>query len=344
MAEITKPTIVAFEVTRRCVLRCRHCRASATTREQDVLSTDQCRKILDAIAELKKCVVVLTGGEPMMRQDIFELTDYGKSLGLRMAIATCGALLDDAAVQRFKRAGLLSFSFSLDGPDAASHDAFRQVPGAFDTTLKAIDKARKADLRFQINTTLTGVNVNHLDAIARLAVELGASCWNPFVLVPVGRAEQDTLLLLEPRRYEQVLEKLATMKGTYPIELRVTCGPQFARVARQKNIRGADHVRGCLAASGFAFISYQGDVQTCGFLELPAGNLVQNGYNLVDIWHNSPLLQSIRDLSQYRDFCGRCGFLADCRGCRARALIANGHLLGQDPLCILGQLNRDEAK
>jgi len=220
MAEIIKPTIIAFEVTRRCVLRCRHCRASATTSEQDVLSTDQCRKILDAIAELKKCVVVLTGGEPMMRQDIFDLTDYGKSLGLRMAIATCGALLDDAAVERFKRAGLLSFSFSLDGPDAASHDAFRQVPGAFETTLKAIDKARKADLRFQINTTLTGVNVEHLDAIARLAGALGASCGNPFVLVPVGRAEQDTQLLLEPKRYEQVLETLAIMKATYPIELR----------------------------------------------------------------------------------------------------------------------------
>ncbi|MBN2514246.1 MAG: radical SAM protein [Sedimentisphaerales bacterium] len=344
MTEIIKPTIIAFEVTRRCVLRCRHCRASATTCEQDVLSTEQCRKILDAIAELKKCVVVLTGGEPMMRQDIFDLTDYGKSLGLRMAIATCGALLDDAAIQRFKRAGLLSFSFSLDGPDAASHDAFRQVPGAFDMTLKAIEKARKADLRFQINTTLTGVNVDHLDAIARLAVDLEASCWNPFVLVPVGRAEQDAQLLLEPGRYEQVLEMLAMMKATYPIELRVTCGPQFARVARQKNIPGAEHIRGCLAASGFAFISYQGDVQTCGFLELPAGNLVQNGYDLVDIWYNSPLLQSIRDLSQYQGFCGQCSYLADCRGCRARALIASGHLLGQDPLCILGQSNRDEVK
>jgi radical SAM protein with 4Fe4S-binding SPASM domain len=333
--EIAKPTIVAFEITHRCPLRCRHCRAAADSVQQDTLSTDQCKRILDAIAQLCKCVVVLTGGEPMVRSDIFELVEYGQSIGLRMAVATCGATLDESAINRFKQAGLLSLSFSLDGPDAQTHDAFRQTPGAFAMTVKAIELARKTGLRFQINTTVTALNADSLDAIAQLAIDLGAVCWNPFMLVPVGRAAQDKDLFLSPRQYETALKRLAEMKTSLPIELRITCGPQFARVARQKKIAGAENVKGCLVADGFAFISYKGDVQPCGFLEISAGNLLENKYNLADIWHHSLLLNAIRDFSAYRDACGKCEFLAHCRGCRARAYAKTGDILGCDPMCIV---------
>jgi radical SAM protein with 4Fe4S-binding SPASM domain len=334
MKEIAKPTIIAFEITRRCPLHCRHCRAAADSTQQDTLSTDQCKHILDAIAELHKCVVVLTGGEPMVRSDIFELVEYGRSIGLRMAVATCGAMFDKLAAMRFKQAGLLSLSFSLDGPDAQSHDDFRQMPGAYDIMLKAVMLARAAGIRFQINTTVTALNADNLDAIAQLAIDLGAACWNPFMLVPVGRAAQDTNLLLSSNQYEAVLHKLADMKASFPIELRVTCGPQFARVARQKKIPGADNIRGCLAADGFAFISHKGDVQTCGFLEISAGNLPEKEYNLAGIWQRSPLLNTIRDFSAYRDTCGKCEFLAACRGCRARAYADTGDILGCDPMCV----------
>jgi radical SAM protein with 4Fe4S-binding SPASM domain len=333
--EIAKPTIVAFEITRRCPLRCRHCRAAADSVQQDFLSTDQCKRILDAIAQLHKCVVVLTGGEPMVRGDIFELVEYGKSIGHRMAVATCGAMFNKLAAMRFKQAGLLSLSFSIDGPDAQSHDDFRQVPGAFNTTAKAIELARAAGIHFQINTTVTALNADKLDAIAQLAIDLGAACWNPFMLVPVGRAAQDKTLLLSPGQYKAVLHKLADMKTSFPIELRVTCGPQFARIARQKKIPGADNIRGCLAADGFAFISHKGDVQTCGFLEISAGNLPEKEYNLAGIWQRSPLLNAIRDFSAYKDDCGKCDLLAACRGCRARAYVHSGNVLGPDPMCMV---------
>ncbi|MBM4103666.1 MAG: radical SAM protein [Planctomycetes bacterium] len=348
---IKKPSIVAFEITRRCPLRCRHCRAAATPVDrvaanersevhgkQDFLSTRQCKYILDAVAELHKCVVVLTGGEPMVRDDIFELVEYGRSIGLRMAVATCGAMFDKLAAMRFKQAGILSLSFSLDGPDANTHDNFRQMSGAYDIMLKAIELVRAAGIRFQINTTVTALNADKLDAIAQLAINLGVACWNPFMLVPVGRAAQDKNLLLSPNQYEVILHKLADMKTSFPIELRVTCGPQFARVARQRKIAGADTVPGCLAADGFAFISHKGDVQTCGFLEISAGNLLQNGYNLIGIWQRSPLLNAVRDFSAYKAGCGKCGFLSVCRGCRARAYAHSGEVLGPDPMCIVAGL------
>jgi AdoMet-dependent heme synthase len=329
-----KPSIVAFEVTRRCPMHCRHCRASAVSVDDlDGLSTDQCKRILDSIAQLKKCVVVLTGGEPMTRPDVFELVEYGKSIGHRMAVATCGAMLNGTAVERFKEAGLLSFSFSIDGATEQAHDTFRGVHGAFQMVLKAACLAYDAGLRFQINTVVTALNADKLELISQLAVDLGAACWNPFMLVPVGRASQDTTLSLTPRQYEAALNTLAQIKVNLPIELRVTCGPQFARIARQREISGSDTIRGCRAADGFAFISYKGDVQTCGFLEISAGNLLENGYNLAEIWNGSPMLKSIRNISSYPDGCGKCEFLHDCRGCRARAYAATGDYLGPDPMC-----------
>jgi radical SAM protein with 4Fe4S-binding SPASM domain len=334
-----KPSIVAFEVTRRCPLHCRHCRACSTaalgceTTEVDGLSTDQCKRIIDSIAQLKKCVVVLTGGEPMVRPDVFELVEYGQSIGHRMAVATCGAMLNAANVERFKEAGLLSFSFSIDGATEQAHDLFRGVHGAFQMVLKAACLSFDAGVRFQINTVVTALNADKLDLIAQLAVDLGASCWNPFMLVPVGRAGQDTTLALTPQQYEAALNTLAQIKVNLPIELRVTCGPQFARVARQRKIPGAESIRGCLAADGFAFISYKGDVQTCGFLDISAGNLLENGYNLTEIWNGSSLLNSIRNVSSYQGECGQCEFLHDCRGCRARAYAATGDFLAADPMC-----------
>ena len=151
--------------------------------------------------------------------------------------------------------------FRSDGPDAATHDAFRQSSGAFALVMNAVGLAKSVGIRFQINTTLTRLNAQSIDAIAELAISLGAACWNPFVLVPVGRGEAIRELLFSPAEYEDVLERLATLKGTLPIDLRVTCGPQFARVARQKKVPDADKVPGCLAATEFVFISRSGDVQ-----------------------------------------------------------------------------------
>lgn len=341
---LPKPRIVAFEVTDRCVLRCRHCRAAASLKDvPDPLDTATCKHIIDGLAAYTKCVLIFTGGEPMMRPDIYDLIRYARDKGLRPVMATCGYHLSEESVSRLKESGLLSFSFSLDGKDAATHDDFRQVPGAFDMTLRAIELSRRAGIRFQINTTLTRLNSAQLDDIAQLAVTQGASCWNPFILVPVGRAAQISDVLFSADAYESILEKLAALRQTLGIELRLTCGPQFARVARQKKIPNAQSVSGCLAATDFTFISHAGRIQTCGFLEVSAGNLLEQNFDFGRIWETSDLLCTLRRLDQYKDACGSCGYLRVCRGCRARAFAATGDVLRQDPICKLAGKEGDPA-
>lgn len=337
---VPRPRIIAFEVTRRCPLRCRHCRAAASTDSADGLSTEQCKRILKGVADFHKSILIFTGGEPLARQDIFELIGYARSLGLRSALATCGMDLNAETARRLKTAGVLSLSFSLDGATAASHDAFRRTPGAFDAVMAAIEAAKSAGLRFQINTTITRLNLSEVGAIADLATRLGAACFNPFILVPVGRGDAIRDLLLGPQDYEDLLGRLANLHRDSPIEVRVTCGPQFARVARRRNIPNAETINGCLAATGFAFISHSGEVQTCGFLETPAGNLVEQDFNFGRLWETSPLLVSLRK-NQYLGACGNCGYRTVCRGCRARALAVMGDVLQEDPICILAH-NRPE--
>jgi len=335
---LTKPRIAAFEITRRCPLHCRHCRAAADPHTQDILSTQDCISILSALASSHRCLVILTGGEPMERSDFFSILQAGTKAGLRMALAACGRYLDDSAARRLKKEAVLSISFSLDGADAQTHDDFRASPGAFETVLKAIETARKAGLTFQINTTLTRQNLHEVDRIARLCEQLGASCWNPFVLVPVGRGEQIQDLLLEGEEYESLLESLCRIKQHLSIQVRLTCGPQFVRLCRQANLPKADKVSGCLAGRDFVFISYRGDVQPCGFLEISAGNLLERSFD--SIWSRSPLFQSLRQTSNYKGACGRCSYLSICRGCRARAYAVYGDYLQQDPVCLLAQPQR----
>lgn len=334
---IPKPRIAAFEITRRCPLNCRHCRAAADWQTQDVLSTQECIRILKALADFHRCVVILTGGEPMAREDFYQILEAGRSAGLPMALATCGWYLDQPAAERLKKAGLMSLSFSLDGADEQTHDAFRQSPGAFQMTLRGIQFARQAELPFQINTTITKFNIAQIDRIAQKAAELDATCWNPFILVPVGRGDAIGNLLLDRGEYEDLLIRLTLIKRRLAIQLRLTCGPQFARVARQEKIERADRIPGCLAATEFVFISYQGDVQTCGFLEISAGNLVKNGFDFGAIWTHSNFLNTLRDHVRYKEACGRCGFLDICRGCRARAMAVYGDYLQQDPICMLAK-------
>lgn len=271
----------------------------------------------------------------MARTDFFEILEAGNRMGLRMAAATCGWYLDEAAARRLKEMNVLSISFSLDGADAQTHDAFRDSPGAFQTALKAIQTARKAYLAFQINTTITKQNLGQVEQIAQMSKELGAFCWNPFILVPVGRGERIRDLLLQPDEYESLLEHLCRMKERFSIELRLTCGPQFARVCRQQGLPKADKVPGCLAGGDFVFINYRGDVQPCGFLEISAGNLLQKDF--ASIWTDSELFRNLRNPDGYRGACGGCAYWTVCRGCRARAYAVYGDYLGQDPVCRLSR-------
>ncbi|HUW18649.1 MAG TPA: radical SAM protein [Sedimentisphaerales bacterium] len=333
--ERNKPKIIAFEVTRRCRYNCRHCRAEAgTVGDEDELTTEQCRKILSAVAKYTKCMTILTGGEPMEREDIYSIIKHGRKRGLRMVMASCGYLIDDESIDKLKAAGISALSFSLDGASAETHDEFRQAKGSFEAVIKAAQAARRAGIRFQINTTISELNVDEIVGIMELARKLGAYCFNPFILVPTGRGTQLADAILDPLRYEMLLNELLQLKLESEIEVRVTCGPQFARVCRQEKLeRVSGGTGGCLGGREFGFISYRGDVQACGFLNISAGNLIKNRYDFGRIWEGSKVLKEIRDVLTYKGECGACEYVATCGGCRARAYAMSGDYLAADPIC-----------
>ncbi|OHB56246.1 MAG: hypothetical protein A2173_08525 [Planctomycetes bacterium RBG_13_44_8b] len=346
-----KPRLIAFEVTRRCRFNCKHCRANAGVNNGDELTTEQCKKIMSSVAKFCKPVIILTGGEPMERGDIYQLIRYGRERKLRMVMATCGYLINEQSIAKLKETGVLALSFSLDGSSTETHDKFRQAPGAFDAVLKAAQVARHAGMRFQINTTICKINIDEISGIMELAERLGAYCFNAFILVPTGRGQKMTDEILDPIRYEVLLNELLRMKLESSIEVRVTCGPQFARVyerAKAKNLLDKDsdptdkRVTGCMGGRGFGFISCHGDVQTCGFLDISAGNLLENGFDFKKIWLESRFLNEIRDPSAYKDTCGTCEYLSLCGGCRARAYAVSGDYLAADPICNY-KAGRDKA-
>lgn len=344
--------LLAWETTRRCNLACAHCRAAAGKGPYPgELTTAEGKALLADLATLGQVVVILTGGEPLLREDIFDLAAYGTSLGHRMVMAVNGTLLTRDTARALKAAGIQRLSISLDGATAASHDRLRQVPGAFAGALAGIDILREVGLPFQINTTIIAANKDELPAIHDLAIRLGAAAHHVFVLVPTGRGEEIKDQLLTAAEYEEILHWLVARQREGKIHLKPTCAPQFYRLWRQEaagrgeKITPATHgmeamTKGCLGGQGFAFVSYAGIVQPCGYLEVAAGDLRQQPFSR--IWAAAPLFQALRDVDQYHGKCGVCEYRQVCGGCRARAYALTGDYLGPEPLCLYEPKRRQE--
>jgi heme b synthase len=338
-----EPRLIAWEVTRECNLNCIHCRGGSQRGPfPGELGTAACLQILDQIREVGKPIVILTGGEPLLRPDIFDLASHGTQLSLRMVMATNGTLLTPKLVERVQESGIQRVSISLDGADAQQHDRFRQEPGAFRKSLEGIGMLRKGGVEFQINTTVTKHNVDRIQEIVEMAVDLGAAAHHIFLLVPTGRARDLVNQEIEAQEYESLLHWFHGMKDRVPLHLKATCAPQYYRILRQEahkkgekvtmETHGLDAVtRGCLGGTAFCFISNQGIVQPCGYLELPSGNLKEQSFRTV--WQDSPVFQHLRDFRSYKGKCGRCEYVRFCGGCRARAFEATGDYLAEEPLC-----------
>lgn len=326
--------MIAWEVTRSCNLACAHCRASSKYGAYpDELTTEECFKLIDEIVSFAKPVIILTGGEPLLRNDIFEIIEYGKRKGLIMVMAPNGTLLTEENVKKVISSGIKRISVSLDGSDAASHDDLRQVPGAFTQALEGIQRAKRLGLEFQINTTITKRNIQQLPQIIKLAKDLGAAGHHIFLLVPTGRAKEMINEELSAAEYEKALEFLAEEKKNSSLEMKITCAPHFNRVLLQKHSAPVSALtgRGCMGGVSFCFISHVGDVQPCGYLEIKCGNIRKQGFK--KIWLESEVFDNIRDWSKYTGKCGRCEFKAVCGGCRARAYAVSGNYLGEEPYC-----------
>jgi AdoMet-dependent heme synthase len=335
--------LLAWETTRRCNLACLHCRAAAGSGPYPgELTTDEGVKLLDDLATMGQVVVILTGGEPLLREDIFDLAAHGTGLGHRMVMAVNGTLVTLAIATRLKEAGIQRVSISIDGATAASHDRLRAVNGAYAGALAGIAACKEAGLPFQINTTVTRANRTELPAIHALALELEAAAHHVFVLVPTGRGELIREELVSPEEYEATLRWLLDRQRDGKLFIKPTCAPQYYRLWRQdaydrgEKISPASHgmeamTKGCLGGQGFAFVSYKGEVQPCGYLELAAGNVREMAFP--EIWATSGLFQQLRGVDEYHGKCRTCQYRKVCGGCRARAYAMTGDVLGDDPIC-----------
>lgn len=336
-----KPHLIAWELTRKCLLNCKHCRAgAAVSNTDDELKTEEVFKVMDSIAESFSPIIILTGGEPMMRSDVYEIAKYGTYKGLRMTMAPCGMLINDKTVLQIKDSGIKRISLSLDGANAETHDDFRQGKGSFDKVIEAAKIVNVNDLEFQINTTVHEKNKNELPKILEIAEKLGAKSFHPFILVPAGRAKNLSVFEIKPDEYESILEWIAGLKNKTDLNVKPTCAPHYHRIIRQtKNFTPAENngmnamTKGCMGGQSFAFISNTGKVQICGFLNIEAGDIRKEGYSFTSIWNKSELFKEMRDIDNYHGKCGVCGFKKVCGGCRARAYAFYKDYLGEEPYC-----------
>lgn len=341
--------LVFWELTARCNLRCRHCRAEARDEAApEELTTPEVLQVARDIRAAGDPIVVLTGGEPLLRPDLFDIAARCRGLFSRVALATNGTLVDDAAARRIAGAGIRRVSVSLDGAAAATHDAFRGQPGSFAAALRGMEALRRAGVSLQINVTVTRHNDAELPELLAFALGFGADAFHVFMLVPVGcGAEISDEQRLSPQRFEEVLRWLAarTMELRGRLQIRATCAPQYYRILRDMaRAHGIDpaaaggpphglhaFTRGCLAGSGVCFISRTGDVQPCGYLPLCVGNVRRR--KLADLWREAEVFAALRDPRRLKGKCGACGFRVLCQGCRARAYAVTGDYLAAEPDC-----------
>jgi heme b synthase len=335
--------LVAWETTRNCNLSCAHCRASAENQQYEgELGTKAGFVLLEQIAEVGSPIVILTGGEPLLRDDIFDLARHGTDLGLRMVMAPNGTLVTEAVAEEMATAGIQRISISLDGATKERHDGFRGVDGAFEGALRGIEAAKSRGIEFQINTTISRFNYDQIPDILRLAENLGAVALHIFLLVPTGRGKYILDQAITAKEYEKTLNWFYDQKKETRLQLKATCAPHYYRILRQRareegvsvtfSSHGLDAVsRGCLGGTGFCFISHTGIVQPCGFLDLPCGDVTRESF--VRIWHDSEIFNKLRDYKQLEGKCGICEYKAVCGGCRARAYEATGDYLAEEPLC-----------
>jgi heme b synthase len=354
--------MVAWELTRSCNLSCAHCRSSSVKDAyEDELSSDECRRLIDEIAEMGKPVIILSGGEPLLRPDVFQIASHAAGKGLRVAMGTNGTLITADVASRLKAVPVSRVAVSIDFPSPELQDKFRGEKGAFQAALSGMALLRQAGIEIQINSTITRLNMTYLNQLLDLALKSGAVAFHPFMLVPTGRGKGLESVAMSPEEYEQTLnwvfDKQKEMGNR--IFFKPTDAPHYQRIVRQKTRenrlqdttlsgkpaentgnRPMDSMtRGCLAGISFCFISHRGKVQGCGYLDVEAGNIRDKTFK--QIWEHSPLFNKLRDLSNIKGKCGACEYKNICGGCRARAYEATGDYLETEPYCLYQPVHKE---
>ncbi|MBI2172004.1 MAG: radical SAM protein [Chloroflexi bacterium] len=322
------PEIVSWNVTQRCNLQCSHCYLVAGGSAPAELSFEEGCQLVDQLAASGTRMLILSGGEPLMRRDIVKLAVHASSTGMLVVLGTNGMLLTHTLVRELKDAGVAGAGISLDSVHPERHDSFRGVPGAWKGAVRGIQECVAQGLPVLLQMTALPWNYQEIPDMVEFAHREGASAFNLYFLVCTGRGE--TLTDITPQRYEDALSTLVEAQGHYPqMMVRARCAPQIGRVGSQQGSALVGSA-GCLAARQYCRITPEGDVTPCPYLPLVGGN-VRNG-PFAEIWQNAPLFRRLRAETPGGK-CGQCDFLNLCGGCRARAFALTGKLLGEDPWC-----------
>jgi putative heme d1 biosynthesis radical SAM protein NirJ2 len=335
-----RPSLVSWNITRQCNLTCAHCyRDARELPDPQELTTAEGIKLIEEIAEAGFRVLILSGGEPLMRADLHELISAARERGLRPVLGSNGTLITEAAAVRLRDAGLARAGISLDSADTEYHNALRGSPTAWQDAVAGMKACRAAGLPFQINTTVTRQNQGQMLAITDAAIELGAAGHHVFFLVPTGRGKDIAGDMVQAALYEKLLEALLVKQKEISIEIKPTCAPQFVRIAERVGLE-TRFTMGCLAARTYCVVTPTGETQPCPYLPIAAGNVHTESF--VSIWRNSEVFRSFRE-KPLEGRCGRCRWSQRCFGCRARAYWASGgNYLAEDPWCMF--VNRAAAK
>ena len=331
--------LIAVNLTRRCNLACAHCYMDAETRDQgseDELDTQEVMTLLDDIASRSnETMVVLTGGEPLLRRDLETLVSHGQQLGLSIVVGTNGVLLTEQRVQSLKSAGAMGMGISLDSLDPDSHDSFRGCPGSWEKTLASMDHCRKHALPFQVHFSATEQNAHEVQSMIDFARASGAHVLNIFFLVCTGRGE--SMSDISPARYEQVLKQLIeAQENTRDLIIRARCAPHYKRVAYEHNpessLTRAEGYEGggCLAGIHYCRITPEGAVTACPYIPDEEGSIREQDF--WEIWDQSPTFDQLRN-PDLKGKCGQCEYQKLCGGCRARPLAMGGDIMDADPWC-----------
>jgi len=336
-----RPSLISWNLTRKCNLRCPHCYLDAGRAADRELTTDECLSLLDEMSELGTEMLILTGGEPLLRQDVHQIARAASERGMWVVMGTNGVLVTDQVAETMASCGVKGVGISIDSLDPERHDAFRQGGRAdfapariggrssWHHSVRALDVCRAHGLEVLVQSTVTQENRAEVPALLNFAREKGAWSFNLYFLVSTGRGESMTELGAAPT--EEVLHQLAAwQEACRPMLVRAKCAPQFKRIAYEEGLAGLDS-GGCMAGTEYCRITPEGDVTPCPYMTAVAGNVLQSGFRAV--WSGSPLLASLRDPDRLGGRCGACEYRELCGGCRCRAYAHTGDVLAEDPAC-----------
>lgn len=324
-----RPSLISWNLTKRCNLRCPHCYMEAGKKAVAELTTAECMTLLEEMAALGTEMLILTGGEPLLRKDIYEIARAAADRGLWVVMGTNGVLIDERVAAEMIRCGVKGVGISLDSIDPAKHNSFRGGPNAWEHSVRALDICRAQGLEVIVQTTVMAMNRDEIPALIDFTRQKGAWSFNLYFLVQTGRGQRMNDLTAEET--EAILGELVEAQESYrPMLVRSKCAPHFKRIAFEKGRAGLES-GGCMAGTQYCRITPEGDVTPCPYMTVSAGNVRQQSFT--EIWQRSPVLAALRDPGRLGGRCGGCEFNELCGGCRCRAYAAYDDYLAEDPSC-----------